>query len=62
MMKTATHATRTKYLLGLIVYSKIPVNHKGLAPAIETFNRWVFLFRVVPLNVTIVIIGAVITS
>ncbi len=33
--------TRTKYLLGLICSNKIPLNHKGLAAAIDNFNRWV---------------------
>ena len=33
--------TRTKHLLSLICSNKIPLNHKGLAAAIDNFNRWV---------------------
>lgn len=33
--------TRTKYLFGLICKSQIPLNHRGLARAIEQFKGWI---------------------
>jgi len=32
---------KTKYVFGLICTSRIPLNHKGLAPAIDVFKNWV---------------------